>query len=317
MPFRRPTVASVSSALPALWVLSVAAVAAAPAAPAAPAAAVQDTLRAIVNAKFERDLAGIAQDFEGVFGAQVIDLTDGTAIGVNAGLVFPQGSAIKIPVLLELFRRADQRPGYLAQRRPVTDAVRTGGSGIIQRFGNGTSELALEDLAVLMIVLSDNTATNMLIDEVGMDPVNRGLDAIGMPRTRLRRKMIRPEASARGEENVSTPSEAAAFMARLARCDLPVSAVSCKRMREILEIPKGGPVREPVPSSIRIAFKPGGIEGVTTVWALVDLPGRPYALAAMATYGGEGGEAIRQASAAAYDYFSRLAGATPFGTRVR
>lgn len=284
--------------------------------PAHAGSAAQDTLRAILTAKFQRDLERLAEDFDGVFGAQAIDLADGTTIGVNAGLVLPQGSAIKIPILLELFRRADERPGYLRQRRPVTDAVRTGGSGIIQRFGDGTSELALEDLAILMIVLSDNTATNMLIDELSMDAVNRGLDAIGMPKTRLRRKMIRPEASARGEENVATPAEAAAFMARLGKCELPLSATSCKRMREILEIPKGGPVRDPVPSSIRIAFKPGGIEGVTTVWALVDLPGRPYALSVMTTYGGDGGGAVRRASAAAYEYFTRLAGATPYGTRV-
>jgi beta-lactamase class A len=282
---------------------------------AAPGVA-QDTLRAIVTTKVRAELEAISRDFNGVYGAQVVDLTDGTVIGVNADLVFPQGSAIKIPILLELFRRADERPGLLAERRPVTDAVRTGGSGIIQQFGNGTSELALEDLAVLMIVLSDNTATNMLIDELGMDAVNRTLDRLGMPKTRLRRQMIRPDASARGEENVSTPAEAAMFMARLARCDLPLSAVSCRRMREILEIPKGGPVRAPVPPSIPIAFKPGGIEGVTTVWALVNLPGRPYALAVMTTYGGDGGEAVRRTSEAAYQFFSRLAGATPFGTRV-
>jgi beta-lactamase class A len=279
-------------------------------------AAPQDTLRAIVTAKFRAELEAIARDFSGVYGAQVVDLTDGTAIGVNADLVFPQGSAIKIPILLELFRRADERPGLLSERRPVTDALRTGGSGILQRFGNGTSELALEDLAVLMIVLSDNTATNMLIDELGMDAVNRNLDRLAMPKTRLRRKMIRPDASARGEENVSTPAEAAMFMARLARCDLPLSTVSCRRMREILEIPKGGPVRAPVPPAVPIAFKPGGIEGVTTVWALVNLPGRPYALAVMTTYGGDGGEAVRRTSEAAYQFFSRLAGATPFGTRV-
>jgi beta-lactamase class A len=304
---RRHSLRSVLSVLPVLSVLTAAPV---------PAAVAQDTLRSIITSRFRADLQAIADDFPGVFGVQVVDLADGASIGVNAGLVLPQGSAIKIPILLELFRRADQRPGYLAERRPVTDAVRTGGSGIIQWFGNGTSEIALADLAVLMIVWSDNTATNMLIDEVGMDAVNRGLDAIGMPRTRLRRKMIRPEASARGEENVSTPAEAAGFMVRLATCDLPISAGSCKRMREILEIPKGGPVRQPVPPAIRIAFKPGGIEGVTTVWALVDLPGRPYALSVMTTYGGDGGEAVRRASAAAYEYFSRLAGATPYGTRV-
>jgi beta-lactamase class A len=279
--------------------------------------AAQEPHRAILRQKLEVELTRIAQEFDGVFGAQVIDLTDGTAIGVNAELVFPQGSAIKIPILLELFRRGDARSGWLKERRPMTDAVRTAGSGIIQYFGNGTSELALEDLAVLMIVLSDNTATNMLIDEVGMDAVNRTLAELGLRQTKLQRKMIRPDASVRGEENISTPAEAAALMVRLARCQLPVSAAGCRRMREILEIPKGGPVRQPIPGNIRIAFKPGGIEGVATVWALVDLPDRPYVLTVMTNYGGAGDEAIREASAAAFEHFTRLAWSTPYGTRVR
>ncbi len=278
--------------------------------------AAQEPHRAILRQKLEVELTRIAQEFDGVFGAQVIDLTDGTAIGVNAELVFPQGSAIKIPILLELFRRGDARSGLLKERRPMTDAVRTAGSGIIQYFGNGTSELALEDLAVLMIVLSDNTATNMLIDEVGMEAVNRTMGELGLRQTKLQRKMIRPDASARGEENISTPAEAAALMVRLAKCELPVSAAGCRRMREILEIPKGGPVRQPVPGNIHIAFKPGGIEGVATVWALVDLPDRPYVLTVMTNYGGAGDEAIRETSAAAYDHFSRLARSTPYGTRV-
>ena len=71
-----------------------------------------------------------------------------------------------------------------------------------------------------------------------------------------------------------------------------------------------------VPRSIPIAFKPGGITGVATVWALVDLPGRPYVLSVMSNYGGNGGAVVEAASEAAYRYFSKLSGATPYGTRV-
>jgi beta-lactamase class A len=191
-----------------------------------------------------------------------------------------------------------------------------GGSGVIQHFGDGSSTLSLEDLAVLMITLSDNTATNILIDALGMNAVNRTLADLGFGETRLQRKMIQPEASLRGEENVSTPAEAAALMTRLARCDLPVNQASCRRITEILEIPKGGAVREPVPGSVRIAFKPGTLEGVATVWAYVELPDRPYVLAVMANYGGDGDAAVGRISEAAYRYFAKLARATPHGTRV-
>jgi beta-lactamase class A len=282
-------------------------------------AAAQQPHRDLLRQKLQRDLQAIADSFDGVFGAQVIDLTDNTRVGVNDNLVFPQGSAIKVPILIELFRQAEGRPALLAERRPVTARVQTGGSGVIQYFSDSTSVLALEDLAMLMIVLSDNTATNMLIDELGMDAVNRMLAGLGLRQTKLQRKMIRPEASARGEENVSTPAEAATLMTRLARCELPVSPAACRRMRDILEIPKEGDVRASIPASVPIAFKPGGIEGVATVWALVALPGRPYVLTVMTNYGGPRAgsqEPIRRASQLAYEYFFKLARATPYGTRV-
>jgi beta-lactamase class A len=279
----------------------------------------QSEHRAILKDQLRSDLEAIADDFDGVFGAQVVDLSDSSTVGVNERLVFPQGSAIKVAILIELFRQSEHwagAAGLLKERRPVTAAARTGGSGVLQYFGDGTSTLSLEDLAVLMITLSDNTATNLLIDQVGMDAVNRSLSEMGFTKTRLQRKMIRPEASLRGEENVSIPAEAAELMARLSSCALPVSKASCDRIRQILEIPKDGPVRAPVPGEVPIAFKPGSLEGVATVWALVELPDRPYALAVMTNYGGDGDEAIRRASEVTYRYFSKLARATRYGTRV-
>ena len=276
----------------------------------------QQTHREILRAKLARELTRIADRFDGVLGVQIIDLADGATVGVNEQLVFPQGSAIKVPILLELFRQAEARPALLKTRTTITAATRTDGSGVIGSFSDGGSALANEDLATLMIVLSDNGATNILIDIVGMDSVNRTLERLGFQRTRLQRKMIRPAASARGEENLSTPAEAAALMARFARCDLPVSRAACDRMRRILEIPKDEPVRSVIPDSIPVASKPGNIEGVSTTWALVDLPDRPFVLTVMTNYGDGSAAAIRDIATVAYAHFTRLARSTPYGARV-
>jgi beta-lactamase class A len=273
--------------------------------------------REILRTKLERQFRQIADSFAGVMAIQFVDLTDGTRVGVNEQLVFPQGSSIKVPILIELFRQAETRPELLRERQRVTPATRTGGSGVIGQFADGTSELSNEDLAVLMIVLSDNTATNLLIDAVGMDAVNRTMASLGASQTKLRRKMIRPDASVRGEENVSTAREAADLMVRVARCDLPVSERSCARIRRILEIPKDDAARRAVPADVAVASKPGGIEGVAAVWAIVAVPDRPFVLAAMTNYGsGDGDEALTRAARAAYDYATRLARSTPHGARV-
>ena len=255
-------------------------------------------------------------EYEGVAGVHLVDLTSGDRFAVNDELLFPQASTIKVPMLLELFRRAESEPGLLRRRVDVTDEVRTGGSGVLRHLTDGGSSLSLEDHAIYMIVYSDNTSTNVLIDALGMDAVNALSASLGAGHTRLARKMQRPEASVRGDENLSTPRDAALIMERIASCDLPMSKTGCARVREILEIYKGGPIRNPVPRQVPIAFKPGGITGVATVWGLVDVPDRPYVISVMSNYGGNGGAVVEAVSAVAYDYFSRLSGITLYGTRV-
>lgn len=276
----------------------------------------QDAHREILREHFQQRLESIVSGYEGVAGVHVLDLTDGTRFAVRDDLVFPQASSIKIPILLELFRRAESEPDLLERRVEMTDEVRTGGSGVLQYLTDGGSALSLEDYAVYMILYSDNTATNVLIDALGMDAVNALSASLGATRTLLQRKMIRPEESARGNENLSTPSDAARIMERLVDCDLPMSEASCLRVQEILAIPKSGPYVDPIPSSVPVAWKPGGITGVAAAWGAVDLPDRPYVLVVMSSYGGDGGQVIREISTAAWDYFSRLSGVTEYGTRV-
>jgi len=281
-----------------------------------PALDAQEQHLAILRNKFQAELVRIVDAYEGVAGIHVLDLTTGERFAVQDDLMFPQASAIKIPILLELFRRSEVEPGLLRRRIEMTDEVRTAGSGVLQVLTDGGSALSLEDYAIYMVLHSDNTATNVLIDELGMNAINALSASLGASQTLLQRKMIQPEESARGNENLSTPRDAALIMEKIATCDLPMSEDSCARVREILEIYKTGPIRTPVPRQIAIAFKPGGITGVSTVWGLVDVPDRPYVLSVMSNYGGNGGAVVEAVSAVAFDYFSRLSGVTEYGTRV-
>jgi beta-lactamase class A len=273
--------------------------------------------RAILAAKFQRFLEQQAASFPGVMGVEVVDLTSGERFGVADTLVFPQGSAIKIPLLIELYHQVDAGRLNLDQRVEVSAADQVGGSGVLQYFAAGGSSVSIHDLAILMITLSDNSATNILIGRVGMDAVNRTMASLGYPDIKLQRLMIHEASSARNQENVATPAEAASLMARIARCDLPMRKERCEALRAMLEIPKEGSFPRPIPSGIKVAWKPGNITGVATAWGLVELPGRPYIVTVMTNYGrGEGDDAIETISKGAYDYFARLAGATGYGTRV-
>lgn len=267
--------------------------------------------------RFQATLETLAREVDGVLGVHVIDLTSGRTFGVRDTLVFPQGSAIKVAILLELYRRAEKGELRLTDRLPVRASDRTGGSGLLDALTDGGSELALRDLAMFMIRISDNTATNILIDRLGMERVNLTMKELGLPEIKLQRKMIRPQESVKGNENIATPRAAAALMSRIHKCDVPVSRAACDDLRSILAIPKAGALSNAVPANVRVEWKPGGILGVETFWGVVDLPGRPYAIAAMLNYGGDStARDVGKVAAAAYLYFGRLAGVTPYGTRV-
>jgi beta-lactamase class A len=268
-----------------------------------------------IRAQTDARLHAIIDTTAGVMGVAALDLVGDDDVLINADQVFPQGSTIKIPILMEVYRQAEAGTFALSDRRTLTDAVKVGGSGQLQTLGTG-SELTIYDLCVLMISISDNTATNMLIDLVGMDRVNQTMADLGLEHTRLQRKMMDTAARARGDENLSTPAEAAQIMEMLHRGTF-VSRAASDEMLAILRKTGGGDLAAGVPGDVAVPFKPGGIPGVSTEWALVELDAQPYALVVMGNYGRGGFDAAMTAlSRTLYDYYWRMSRASAYGTYV-
>jgi beta-lactamase class A len=278
----------------------------------------QDQNLALLRHKLISDIEKIARDFDGIMGVAIKDLVSGEEVLVNDQLTFPTGSSIKIPVLIELHKQAAQGKYKLTDGRWLERKEKVGGSGVLTHFGDHSSQLSLRDLAVLMIVLSDNTATNMLIDQAGMTNVNRTLDEAGLAEMRLRRKMIDQAASVRGDENTATPRAALALMEKLYRGEI-VSRTLSDDVLNMLKLRKNSPIPKLLPANVAIANKPGGIEGVACDWAVIYVPNRPFAIAVMTNYNGENADAdaaIARIAKLAYDHFARLARSTKYGARV-
>lgn len=278
---------------------------AATAAPAEKQAALWDKLRARIEA--------VDRGLDGVLGISVKDLKGGMTFELRPQEPFPQASSIKLAVLYELYRQAEEGRVDLGEiTRPPLPRVR--GGGVLQELGDKLS-LTWRDVAVLMMGWSDNAATNVLIDRVGMDAVNRRLDGLGLRATRLRRKMMDLDAARRGDENVSNPAE----MRQLVEAMYAGTGLSRERSRDMMAVaavPKDSPFRVPLPESLVVADKPGSLEAVRCVTAVVDLPGRPYAVSIMTTYlrrDADGEAAIKEISAALYDTFDRLARSSDLG----
>ncbi len=113
---------------------------------------------------------------------------------------FPSASVIKVPILAALHAEAEAGRLSWEERMPLTEAAKVPGSGVLRELHPGI-ELTLDDLARLMIVVSDNTATNLLIDRIGTGVVNDLMAGLGYEQTRLGRRMYDFAARDRGFEN--------------------------------------------------------------------------------------------------------------------
>jgi beta-lactamase class A len=216
-----------------------------------------------------------------------------------------------------LFAQSEEGTLRLDEVRPLTDAARVGGSGVLQELRSPA--LSLTDYATLMVMLSDNSATNLLIDAVGMDNVNRRMRGLGLERVWLRRRMIDLEAARQGRENLASPCDLAALV-QAVRDGRGVSAASRDAMMGILQKPKSTPLTRSVPSGTKVASKPGGLDGVVADAGVVLLDARPYVVVAMSSWlkrDDEGEAAVESLARAAYDYFSRLAAGGRYGRMIR
>jgi hypothetical protein len=170
----------------------------------------------------------------------------------------------------------------------------------------------------MMVAVSDNSATNVLIDRVGMENVNALMDSLGLSHTRLRRKMMDIKAAAEGKENVSTPREMMTLLEQLYR-----GKVLNKPMTEdffkMLSTHKESFIPRNIPDDVRIANKPGELEAVRNDSGVVFVQNRPYVISVMTTYlrnERAGEEAISTISGAAYRMFDRLGRGSEYGRVV-
>ena len=241
--------------------------------------------------KLESELHDVVDAFPGVAGVCVRDLAGENCISVNGAEPFPTASTIKIHVLTQLLVRAERGELDMQSRIVVTPEMRVPGSGILSHL-EGDVELTLHNLAVLMIALSDNTATNLCIDLAGMEETNRLLRNMGLTATTLRRKMQDPDAITESRENVATPGECVAMLLALHR-GKPSPNVS-RECLEILKKPQNAPLNMVVPPDVPVANKPGGMERVQCDAGIVYLPRKPYAVAIMTKHGMTDGQEQRQ-----------------------
>jgi beta-lactamase class A len=129
-------------------------------------------------------LSRLAGGLEGVIGIGVKASWDGAEIFLEPDRPFPMASVFKIPVLIELLLQTEEGRLSLHERVAVTEDLKSPGSGVLKEL-TSVPEPTLTDLAMLMIIISDNTATDILVDRVTTAAINRRLAGWGLQVTRV------------------------------------------------------------------------------------------------------------------------------------
>jgi len=280
-------------------------------------ASAQETLQGALHTQLEAQLNRVAERLDGVMGFAIKDLTTGEKFLRLPDTVFPQASSIKLTVLLELMRQAQEGKLSLDEKHTLRRSEAPPGDRdpILGMLGDGTVTMALRDLAVFMIVLSDNTATNILIDRLGLENINAGVTRLGLKETKLRRRMIDLQAASRGSENVSTPREMLGLLEKI-HTQQALDAAHTKEYLAILRLNKDSEFHKALPDTVSIADKPGALDAVRCDSGIVEIDGHPFILCVMTTYlkNNEDGErAIQEVARLAYSYFDRLSRASAYG----
>ena len=203
---------------------------------------------------------------KGVVGLAVIDLSSGETLSIRGDERFPTASNIKMAVLVELFTQVERGRIKLSDPVVMLDVDRVGGSGILQHF-DAPLEITVKDAATFMVNQSDNTATNLIVDKLGIRAINERMDSLGYPGTKLwakvsrsRQTSIDPDSSRVWGLGVTTPMENARMFASIYKGE----AVSQEASRQMIAMARTqawgyNEIPRYLPPGVVVAHKTGSV----------------------------------------------------------
>jgi beta-lactamase class A len=234
----------------------------------------------------------------GNFGGKVSlyakNLQTGETYSLRGGEPVRTASTIKLAILVECFFEAAEGKLKWSEPITVTKEEQVSGSGLLQDFTPGV-QLPIKDVVDLMIVVSDNTATNLILNRIGGDAVNERMEKLGLTQTRCMRKILgdgnklnaqtsgvtkegaKPE-NARWGLGRSSPQEMVTIVEKIYRGEL-VSKEACAEMIEILKRQRdhSGILRDR--KNVKIANKAGALDHLRSDVGIAYLPQGPIAMA--------------------------------------
>jgi beta-lactamase class A len=237
-------------------------------------------------AQLRRRLEALAAGHEGVVGISVRNLATGESISIRGEETFPSASLIKVAVLVTLLDEVQRGRVSLDERSTMIGRDRVGGSGVLKHMRTGT-ELTIEDLAWLMIVLSDNTATNLILDKLDVRTVWSKMEALALPHTKIHSKTFRRETSVAMDSSVkyglgvTTPDETVRLFAMLYEGRAVSPALDSLALEMLAGNQDAALITRQLPPGTRVAHKSGAVDRARSDCGIMYAPAAPLVLCVM------------------------------------
>jgi len=273
------------------------------------------------SATLESRIMPLIKAHKGKVAVAVKHLGTGESFTYEAGTVMPTASLIKLPVMVEAFRQAAAKKVDLNAVITLKQKDKVPGSGILTNHFTAGARITLGDAVRLMIAFSDNTATNLVLDAIGIGATAATMEKLGYPHTKIHSKVFRrdtsvfPERSKQFGLGSTTAEEMVRLCEALHRRQL-VTPHACDQMLDHLRACEDkDKFPRFLPQGTKIAFKTGSLEETRTAAGIIEWPAGPVALCVLSCENEDkrwvpdnaGNRLCAEIARAVYDHFDQFA----------
>ena len=233
----------------------------------------------------EEKLAALAKNHKGKVAIAFKHLENGASFFLNADDVMPTASLIKLPVMVEVYTQAKDGKVQLDEMLTLTKEEMVQGSGILTEHFSPGATLSLRDTVRLMIAFSDNTATNMVLDRIGIPSTNKLMDELKLPNTRINAKVFKGSSTSIDPARTkkyglgSTTAREMLLLVELLHQDKLVSVAACKEMLgHLKKCEDKDKFSRFLPAGATVAHKTGSVSDARTDAGILYFKGGPVAV---------------------------------------
>lgn len=225
----------------------------------------------------EEKIEKIISQVEGNVCINFYDLNKNNGFSVNGDKKVLSASMIKLLILAELMKKIFENKFSLSDTVMMANFMKIGGDGVLKELNTG-HHFTLKELATLMIIVSDNQATNILIDFLGMENINQLGKELDLKETFLGRKMMDAEARKKGYDNYTCADDISLLLKLIYQEKLINKEASQLMLDILLRQQQGERLQRYLPSDIKIAHKCGDLDNLENDGGIIWLGDRAYIL---------------------------------------